>query len=318
MDKTLIIVGAGASKDFCYIFPTGLELIKEINYHFLTEKKFPIVDISEGVYLSALMNDVVRVFGNKENLFKKIKNQLWALQLDYEYKTLRNNLTWSVSIDHFIAEALETGKLESEAVDIIKYAIYYLIKGTEQAYSERQVKNNNNWIAELAKKIQIYSIDDILVNFKIITFNYDRLIEKYLVEYLYAFLNLTQNQISKLRESIFHVYSSLGDISEVHFGLSNERFEIINNYFRKINLIDERDDREIPLENPDQYKAVHFVGFGFDEDNLNKLNLKRFKTATLSGTVYNLLDNQLKELNEKFIIRAVKCTCLDYMQKINL
>jgi len=43
LDKTLIILGAGASKDICRIFPTGLELIKDINYHFLIEKKFPEV-----------------------------------------------------------------------------------------------------------------------------------------------------------------------------------------------------------------------------------------------------------------------------------
>ena len=76
MNKTLIILGAGASKDFCRIFPTGLELIKDINYHFLTEKKFPEVPEANGIYLSALMNDIARTFGNDTDLFRSIKNQL--------------------------------------------------------------------------------------------------------------------------------------------------------------------------------------------------------------------------------------------------
>src|SRR5690242_9500462 len=128
-----MILGAGASKDFCRIFPTGLELIKDINYHFLTEHKFPEVLENDGIYISALMNDIVRTFGNDVELFRQIKNQHWKIQLHYEWESLRNKQDNPVSIDNFIATKIRNGELHSKAADIIKYSIYYLIKGTEEA-----------------------------------------------------------------------------------------------------------------------------------------------------------------------------------------
>ena len=103
MDKTLITLSAGVSKDFCRIFPTGLELIKDIDYHFLTEKKFPEVPAANGIYISALMSEVVRAFGNDVEWFKNIKNQLWDIQLHYEWEDLRNQSDKPVSINDFIA-----------------------------------------------------------------------------------------------------------------------------------------------------------------------------------------------------------------------
>lgn len=179
MDKTLIILGAGASKDFCRIFPTGLELIKNINYHFLTERKFPEVPADNGIYLSALMNDIVRVFGNDIDLFRSIKNQLWDIQLNYEWGSLRNNRDNPVSIDNFIATKIKEGELDSKAEHIVKYSIYYLIKGTEEAFAEGNYDRNINWMGELAKNLAPYGYDAIIDNLTVVTFNYDRTFEKY-------------------------------------------------------------------------------------------------------------------------------------------
>ena len=173
------------------IFPTGLELIKDINYHFLTEHKYPEAHESDGIYLSALMNDIVRTFGNKVDLFKKIKNRLWDIQLKYEWESLRNKQDNPVSIDHFIADKIRNGELEPIASEIIKYAIYYLIKGTEQAFSEGDYSPADSWIGELAKKLSTYDFETIKNNLTVVTFNYDRTFEKYFTESLSQHMSLS-------------------------------------------------------------------------------------------------------------------------------
>jgi hypothetical protein len=316
MEKTLIILGAGASKDFCPIFPTGLELIKEINYHFLTEKKFPEVEESHGIYLSSLMNDIVRISDDDKNLFRKIKNQLWEIQLGYEYENLRNNIDRPISIDHFIAEAIRNGSLDKKAANVIKYSIYYLIKGNEQAYAERKSEATDNWILELARKISAIGFEEFSRNLTIINFNYDRTIEKYLPSYLKEFIPLGGDQIRELQHSIRHVYNSLGYLEEVPFELPNARFEIMRKYYHQLDLVDERSEDELQLDNAELYKAVHFFGFGYDETNLKKINLKRFSSAKVHGTACKLSHAQRQDLKDKFNILTEDVSCLEYVKSL--
>lgn len=314
MDKMLIILGAGASKDFCRIFPTGLELIKDINYHFLTEKKFPKVQEINGIYLSALMNDIVRTFGNDIELFRNIKNQLWDIQLHYEWQSLRNNSENPVSIDNFIATKIKDGKLNPKAKEIIKYSIYYLLKGTEQAFAEGNYNAKESWINELAKKLSVYDFNTINENLKVVTFNYDRTFEKYFSEALKEFDSLSQDQVFNLQSKVQHVYNSLGDLSEIFFELPNENPSIIKGNYNRIKLIDDRTEINLVFENANEYKKVHFIGFGYDETNMNLINLNQFTSASFHGTAYYYSPLQIKELRIKYNIEAFPISCKEYVK----
>jgi len=319
MDKTLIILGAGASKDFCRVFPTGLELIKDINYHFLTEKKYPAVSKSEGIYLSALMNDIFRVFENDVELFKLIKNQLWKIQLDYEWRNLRNEVNAPVSIDNFIATKIKEGELIPRAADIIKYSIYYLIKGSEQAFSEgRHNHLNGNWIKELAKKLSNYGFNDIAENLTVVTFNYDRTFEKYFPVYLNERISLTTEQITYLQTNVEHVYGYLGDLNEIPFELKNNRVDIFKDKYKRIQFIGDRNKTELPRINADKYKQVHFIGFGYDKTNMELINIKRFTSASFHGTAYYCTDSQIKELETEHSIYATDKLCSEYVKGLTL
>jgi hypothetical protein len=313
VDKTLIILGAGASKDFCRIFPTGLELIKDINYHFLTEKKFPEVSIDNGIYLSALMNDIVRIFGDDISLFRTIKNHLWEIQLNYEWYSLRNNLDNPVSIDNFIVTKIREGKLDSKAESIIKYSIYYLLKGIEEAFAEGSYDYQNSWIRKLAEKLSVYNYNTISDNLTVITFNYDRTFEKYFTELLNNFIPLSPDQIACFQNNVQHVYGSLGSLHEILFELKNERFEILKENYHRIKLIDDSRKTDLSFVNADKYKKIHFIGFGYDETNINLINLRQFSSASLQGTAYYYSISQIQELKTKYNIEAKNITCKEYV-----
>lgn len=318
MDKTLIILGAGASKDFCRIFPTGLELIKDINYHFLTEKKFPEVTESDGIYLSALMNNIARTFGNDTELFRNIKNQLWDIQLHYEWTSLRNNTDNPVSIDNFIATKIKDGKLDPKAENIIKYSIYYLLKGTEQAFAEGAYDKKKNWIAELAKKLSTRDFNSINENLTVITFNYDRTFDKYFAESLNEFISLNSDQISQLQKNVRHVYDCLGNLNEVAFELPNNQVNILKEKYGQIKLIDDRNKINLPFPDAEKYKKVHFIGFGYDETNIDLLNLKQFSAASLHGTAYYYTPTQISDLKTKYNIDAKDISCTDYVKGLTI
>ncbi|MEO8149815.1 MAG: SIR2 family protein [Bacteroidia bacterium] len=318
MDKTLIILGAGASRDFCRIFPTGIELIKDINYHFLTEKKFPEVREVDGVYLSALMNDIVRTFGNDIALFNSVKNQLWNIELDYEWKSLRNDVSNPVSIDNFIATQIKNGQLNPKAAGIIKYSIYYLIKGTEQAFAEGNYDTKKNWIGELARKLSNYSFSIINENLTVVTFNYDRTFEKFFAESLNEFQTLNSDQVVHLQKNVQHVYDSLGSLNEIPFELENNKQNIIEQNYDRIKLIDDRNKMNLTLANAEKYKKVHFIGFGYDETNMTLIDLKRFVSATFHGTAYYYTNTQINDLKTKYNIAATDCSCKDYIKNLTI
>jgi len=317
MEKTLIILGAGASKDFCRIFPTGLELIKDINYHFLNEKNAPEIQNTNGIYLSALMNQIAETLGNDEQLFRQIKKQLWNIQLHYEWESLRNKTDEPVSIDNFIDKQIKEGKLNEKAENIVKYSIYYLIKGTEQAYSEGNYIPTKNWIKVLAKKLAKVDFNNIIENLTVITFNYDRTFEKYFTEYSNEYRTLSSEQVSRFSDKIKHVYDSLGSLNEVPFNLPNKEVDIVRGNYQRIKLID-RNEIELGIKEADKYKKVHFIGFGYDEINMKLINLGQFTSASLNGTAYYYTQTQIKDLKDKYNINAKDISCTEYFENLTL
>ena len=310
MDKTLIILGAGASKDFCSIFPTGLELIKDINYHFFNEKN------EKGDYLSSLMNQIAAEFKHDEKLFRQIKKQLWRSQLDYEWCSMRNR-TVNISIDNFINAQITKGTLDAKAGDIVKYSIYYLIKGVEQAYAERGDDDKKNWMKILSEKLAKFDFDDISENLKVLTLNYDRTFELYFTKYL----GLSSEQAVFFRKNnVKHLYGCLGHLDEIPFCLENDKVKTFKDKYKRIKLIDDRNEMELPITDTETYRKVHFLGFGYDETNLKLINLNQFPSASLAGTAYNFSLPHIKQLKEKYNINIEdeKTTCIDYVSNLNI
>jgi hypothetical protein len=318
MKKTLLVLGAGASKDFCGIFPTGLELIKEINYHFLTEKKYPDVPRNQGWYLSSMMNSLEKVFGDDLPLFRTIKNQLWRIQLTYEHSALRNKAEIAVSIDNFIATEIANRTLPKKSEEIIKYCIYYLIKGAEEAFAERENEKHQNWIRCLTKKVSNESFSEIQQNLHVVTFNYDRTFEKYFPTYLKEHLPLDSNEIEFLERSISHMYGYIGNLIDVPFSTPNNMDNVVAHYSKSLSLIDNRNEQSLNFKDASTIEAVHFIGFGYDETNLKRLNLPQFSNAKFVGTGLHFSTSQMDSLKSKYGIDVVDKCCSDYVTEMSM
>ena len=263
MIKSLFILGAGASKDFSDIFPTGLELIKEINYHFFTEENLSRKN-GEGDYLSALMNTIVDIFPdeseNGKKQFSKIKNALWKMQVHYETEYLDKKNIPRLTIDSFVLEQVKDGNFIDIDGDIVKCCIYYLIKGFEHAkIRQKSFERNSNY--DLASKVSEFEANEIIDSLSFVTFNYDRILEHYFCNYLMNEKIFNENDKDQfLKNNVHHVYGSLGSLAEVPFDLANNCWEKIKKFYGNIKLIEKDSKHVVPVKDPERVNKVHFLG----------------------------------------------------------
>lgn len=317
MKKTLLILGAGATKDFCNIFPIGSELIRDINYHFLTELKFPKVTPEHGIFLSPMMNEIFKIFSCDTNLLNQIKNRLWNIQLEYEFKYIRKHEVIPTSIDKFIQDELELANLSKNAETVIKYTISYLIKGYEQALSEGKHELKSNWIMVLLNKLSKYRFEDVSKNLQVINFNYDRVFLKYFSDYAtLVWPNITNAEIQTFLSKIISPYGNLGSFGELPFCLPNDQTSLMRRTCSRLKLVDERELISIKIENCVDIDDVHFIGFGYDLTNLKKINTSRFRNAHLSGTGFGFSNKQIKSIKKDSGINIKNMTCYKYMNSI--
>lgn len=285
MKRTLIVLGAGASKDVYNPFPTGYELIKEINYHLTTDRICPPAP-GQGPYLSDLMNKAVECFGNAiESSIPILKTQLWRIVLDYEWKYIRDMKTPAPSIDRFIYEKIQSGELNDDAKQVARFAIAYLIKGLEQALSENKtLSENDSWTDQLFQKLKNHPFQDVLQNLTVITFNYDRVFEYHVQRHIKRYFpKASPGESSMFVGSVNHVYGSLGTLEQIPFEAKNEGNDELNAARQRCNLMNYSGD---PIQWPTgtDFERIYFLGFGYDEENLKRLNLGGFTNASRMGT----------------------------------
>ncbi len=314
MKRTLVVLGAGASKDIYKPFPTGYELIREINYHLTTDKISPPRP-NAGPYLSSLMNEIVRVFGDGIlPSVSNLKTELWDEVLGYEWMDLRALNTPVPTIDHVIYERIQNNRLDNQARDVARFAIAYLIKGWEQALAESiNMIRARSWIDVLFQKLKTYSFSDVLNNLTIVTFNYDRVFEhlakKSIKKY---FAHVSDEQIAQLiSKKVCHIYGSLGTLEESPFALKNDETERMRVAYTKCNLMDYGTTKKEWADGVD-FEYIYFLGFGYAEENLSRLNLDGFATAEKKGTDKNRKTDVAK-LPCK--IDLVDKTCLDFCEQ---
>ena len=315
MKKTLLVLGAGASKAFSPVFPTGSELFRNINHHFITELSLrdDILQHKAGPYLSAMMNTMVEALGPIDlGLLRKIKSKIWKPQLGNEWKVMRNITTDPLSIDRFLAEVLKNDPDHAKATRILKFAVGYIIKGAEQAVQEGATVNEGNWIQILSDKIASIDIAEIKQCVQVFNFNYDRSFEYYLTRYLRGRIELPVDFLSGAHH---HVYGSLGPLVEVPFDMANNHRSITMTYSKGIKLIGE--ERVVQLLSVKDFDAVHFIGFGYNDENLRLLGLPSSASARLSGTGQGVLPERRGALATDYGIETVDATCSDYCRQIS-
>ena len=121
-------------------------------------------------------------------------------------------------------------------------------------------------------------------NLSIVTFNYDRSIEKYLTV---AAMNLYDKSLAEVKErlsriNVIHVYGSLGPAWPWEDGYLEYGVEVtaenLSVAARSIEVIPEARDTSPKLHEAIKFlkdaDKIAFLGFGFDSLNMTRLNLK--------------------------------------------
>lgn len=314
MKKTLLILGAGASKDIYQYFPTGLELIKDLNSHLTIEKKYSS-ELGNGSHLSDLTNVILRGLPDcKVEDIHLLKHHLWGHVRHYEHKYLRFDYEKSISIDYFLHEQIENKVLNDKSKAIAQYAISYLLIGSEEALKDILDKSpdliNKNWVNSLHQKLNGYSMSEINESLSVVSFNYERTFA-----HLFSlYRNSSIPADEKLSKDIHYIYGSLGELNKIPFGLKNDTTEKMIDVYGNFQLIGHERASFVWKEN-DQFETIIFLGFGYDEQNLANLNLTLFPKALKIGTGKGLDDKFKLNLKSKFGIEILVGTCKEIIEE---
>ena len=294
--KTVLVVGAGASFDFG--LPLGNELKKRISAALRFQTEF-----SRPGATSNVISDQIKRYC----VLKEIRNQVG------EYFDCAASLSKGVVVSDSIDEYVE--RAGSEKIKVLaKMAISRLIlegerssllwfdkSNTRNSINFEFVNENGSWIQKLFSKLRsgvaTDNIDTVFDNFEVISFNYDRCIEHYFFHAIRAFWNLTFEQadfiIKKL--NIIYPYGKVGEYlpadhlyraGAVGFGDLDKNvcdiFENIDTYseYRSSKTLDNI------RESLNGVEKIIFLGCHYHKQNLDVLSVAEIKShPSIYGTV---------------------------------
>jgi hypothetical protein len=276
MDNVTLVIGAGASKDINHEISTGEELIKDIANR-VTDRTSPF----------------------NRNLSKELEEQLkFPIEKLVKFLTHLDNYINSVqtpSIDEFLNEINTYPEFENDKDDFLTIGFVMILAhvfGFEGAITKKIIDEDIKtkkltWLSTLCNYIDK---NDILnkksnIELNIITFNYDRIIEYYLLnKYEYS-----DEIIEFIYKRVHHVYGRAGSLDKLkpkelndgtteivsQFGEYNSKLkEFKETYVNHIKIIyDKRNDTESLKPIIRDSKKILIFGYGFDSINNVRLGL---------------------------------------------
>ena len=271
----LFVIGAGASIEFGY--PSGEKLKEQIK-----EILDPNSEEFKKINLYSLCN-------------KELEKQKFINTCEMIRKTIDSRFT--------IDDCIKFHKGNKDIEFVIKLAIVKLI--ADLRYNEKSLFKSKNelrikdsWLSSFfnltTKRLRDQEIEARLCRIPMITFNYDRNIEKY-INYIYNQMFERNTEFSK---EIHHMYGSLPKESD--FVKENEN---LINWSKNIKTYTELEDKRINVRDCDhrvyKIKSIIFLGFGYDDINMKLLaqSMNREIEKKIFGTIYNS-DEDLKETDE--------------------
>jgi len=293
--KTVLILGAGASKDYGY--PLGPELkseILELLSQFVEEAKQLERNIMNLQRANKLTYSEARfqIIKSKRKLEEtdevKLDNILSFLLLNCEINPgeivdfyERFSRSYLNTIDTFLEERFEFLKLG-------RLLIAYIILGHENNELLYSRSNTNGWYNYLLNELG--KSPDALrkSNLKIITYNYDRSLDHYILD---SFINTFSayedtTECFKLAKhfEIFHIHGVVAPPSwgkgrdAKPYRQSRDCFEVLS-AAAEIRIISETEinDRYQRVEELLNWaEQIFILGFGFDDRNMERLALSKY------------------------------------------
>ncbi len=278
----VLVVGAGASHDVEPEMGTGKDLIQNISDR-VTDRT--ALARGENGYLVNLLEKL-----NQNEITRKK-----FVRLIDKYKSI------GCSVDYFLNEVREK---HPEIIDdfgkIGTFSIAFEIFGYEGACLRNASFNKPSWLEELNKFIEQYRLNtwsDRLVDLKIVTFNYDRLIEEFL------FRKHGQAIKEFVDNSVVHVYNKIAplgwqeedkaqfDNGFLEFGHRNDDIEGILRYKEFVILMyDKRNNSNPHLQKSKEFlssaDSILFLGYGYDKYNNKNLGLPTLNGKMILANYY--------------------------------
>jgi hypothetical protein len=271
-EKTVLVLGAGASMPFG--FPSGRKLTEDICQRTGLFGNKSLLE-QTGILRDGSCN-------RPEIIRRWTQGQREKFARDYETFKQALGRSGQPSVDTFLER-------KRKFADIGKLAIASVLLKSELTYKMFEgMEGRDNWYQHLFKKLDEGGLLESFGQNKlaIVTFNYDRSLEQYLFTALTNSYEETKEECAKAvgKIPIIHVYGSLGLLPwqdkenntpyDLGTGSTTVKLEQIEKASKTIKIIRDDNDLEgfgkawIEMQNA---KRIYFLGFGFDQTNVNRL-----------------------------------------------
>jgi hypothetical protein len=307
-DKTVFVIGAGASAEFG--LPVGLKLLENIKENSLFEFEYGN-NPSKGNRV--VFDAIVSRYGSQAT-FKEVFKTLGDIARGVETAGSIDEYINRYSDDEMIAEL---GKL------LISYSILEAERKSTMMATARVSQQpvnwestNKTWIAQFARilfdGVKANAIERIGEGLTVICFNYDRCIEYYLEHaVMRAYRGVDQKTARNIvsRIEILHPYGSLGHLGQIRFGAPPETANLYEISQNLITWSESIEDRQPQLErirgHISEAKNLVFLGFAFANQNMKLLDPNatqlNSRYVDIYSTGYGLTDDIEVKLKTKLM-----------------
>mgnify|MGYP003676970065 CR=1 FL=1 len=276
--ETVFVVGAGASMP--YGMPSGAELREAI------EGRDWLFDSNE------------QPPGRRRNGFNCLGEQVNPAHVHSFFRAFSR--APQESIDRFLAA-------NPELAQIGKWCIADCLLEKEQTCSIDKRRTSGHWLQSVFNQMNLSLHPERLEKIAFVTFNYDRLIERYF-EQAFQFACIGQPGLNQ-RLKVVHVHGSLGNYPGDRFpqlndapgghGTTQISFEEIDNAANNIQIIHETEGHEEAKNLLKEARKIVFLGFSYAEENMRKIwpwEEGANSGGQIFGTSHGLLDGEVERI----------------------
>jgi hypothetical protein len=279
----VLVVGAGTSHDFEPEMGTGAELIQNISDR-VTDRTAQFHGQNRNLV------DLLEDLGHNQDIREK-----FVSCIDKYVSAHR-------SVDDFLHDVnhkTEFNDVKGAFVEIGKFSIAFHVLGYEAACVRKASFSNRSWLDQLSDfivKCRLNTWSDTFVDLRIVTFNYDRLLEE--------FLHWKHRQPIEefIDNSLVHVYDKIAPLNWqekdkarlgngfLAFGHRNNDIPEIKKYKNSIKLMydDTKDNDHLKRAKKfiSDADTVLLLGYGYDNYNNENLGLMKLEGKTFIANYF--------------------------------
>ncbi len=294
-DNTVIVVGAGASKEFG--LPIGSELLYEVSKVLRISREGPRID-------DEIIDSALEIYTYK---FKPHDPYYGQKSLISAAKNIIQAIPLSLSIDNLIDERKDKDievcakiGIAKTILDAEKNSTIYF--NPKDSYNLDFEKSKQTWLNHIFKIIKqncdFDSLPERLDQVKFIVFNYDRCVEHYIYNAIQNAYSVNEYEAKRCMQhlDVYHPYGKVGSLpwmdneNPIEFGESikpDKLVSLLNELKTFTEGIDKQESEILWIRKSiSEATTVLFLGFGYHSLNLRLLYSDGFKHVKSNKVKY--------------------------------